>query len=85
MDKKKPFALDWPSVKKGTMLHMTDFPSVRLLKLDDRKGCYFGYETDLGTLVDVKTHTSEINGEYYYFSMSKEDWHPLTNRLWSYD
>ena len=82
MEKQKPFALDWESIKSGTMLHMRDFPSIRLLKLDSTKACYFGYETDFGTLVDVKTFVSQENGEYYYFSMSKDDWHPLTNRLW---
>lgn len=85
MEKEKPFALDWPSIKDGTMLHMSDFPSIKLLKLGNKKGCYFGFDGDSGTLVDIGVYTSELHGDYYYFRMSKEDWHPLTNRLWEYD
>lgn len=86
MEKEKPFAIDWPSIKSGTMLHMKDFPSIKLLKLDNHKGCYFGFdEAENGVLVDIKTYTSELHGDYYYFRMTSEDWHPITSRLWVYD
>lgn len=74
-------AVDWGSLKSGTMLHMKDFPSVRLLKLDNHKGCYFGYD-ETTQLVDIKEHVSESHGSYYFFQTGKEDWHPLTTRLW---
>lgn len=78
----KPFAIDWPSIKSGTMIRMKDFPSIRLLKLDNKKACYFSFDDDNGILVDIGTYTSEIHGDYYYFKTCEDDWHPLTNRLW---
>jgi len=78
----KVTAVDWPSLKSGTMLHMRDFPTVKLLKLDNSKGCYFNYSGET-ILVDVGEYTSEVNGSYYYFQTEKDDWHPLTNRLWT--
>lgn len=84
MEKEKPFAIDWLSIKSGTVIKMKDFPSVRLLKLDDRKGCYFNPSSeDDGTLVDIVTYKSEVNGEYYAFKVTEEDWHPITSRLWN--
>ena len=74
--------IDWPSLKSGTTIQMKDFPSVKLLKLDNTTGLYYGYD-DKNVIVKVKEYTSESNGHYYYFQTSDEDWHPLTNRLWS--
>jgi hypothetical protein len=81
MEKEKPFALDWSSIKSGTMLHMKDFPSVKLLKLDNHKACYFNYG-ESAILVDIKEHTSNTHGTYYYFKTCLDDWHPLTSRNW---
>ena len=67
MEKEKPFSIDWESIKTGTMIHMKDFPSIKLLKLDNRKACYFGFDDENGILVDIKTYNSELHGEYYYF------------------
>ena len=74
-------AVDWESLKSGTMLRMKDFPSVRLLKLDNSKACYFSYDSEPKT-VSIKEHTSEKHGSYYFFQTSQDDWHPLTTRLW---
>lgn len=81
----KPFAIDWPSLKSGTTLYMRDFPSIKVMKLDNRKGFYFGYDNANGVLVDIGTYTSELYGDYHYFRTSQDDWHPLTSRLWTYD
>lgn len=73
--------IDWPSLKSGTTIQMKDFPSIRLMKLDNHKGCYYGYD-NYYHIVDIEEYNSEVNGFYYYFQLSREDWHPLTNRLW---
>lgn len=75
-------SIDWLNIPSGTMLHMKDFPSVKLLKLDNSKGCYFNYESD-SLEVEVKEYVSETHGNYYYFQTHKDDWHPLTTRLWT--
>ena len=77
-------AIDWPSIKSGTVIQMKDFPSVRLLKLNNSKGVYYGYD-DNSTIVDIKEFNSNENGHYYYFQLNPQDWHPLTTRLWNYD
>jgi len=82
MEKGTVFALDWEKIKTGTMLHMKDFPAIKLLKLDNRKACYFKDNGET-QLVDIGEFTSEIHGSYYYFKTCKDDWHPLTNRLWN--
>lgn len=74
--------IDWPSLKSGSMIHMRDFPSVRLLKLDNNKAVYYSYD-GIGRVVDIKLYDSHEHGEYYYFSMGENDWHPLTSRLWN--
>ena len=73
--------IDWPSLMNGTSLQMKDFPSVRLLKLDNAKGVYYGYGEN-SVVVDIKEYNSESHGNYYYFQTCKDDWHPLTTRLW---
>ena len=73
--------IDWPSLKSGTTIQMKDFPSVKLLKLDNTTGLYYGYD-DKNVIVNVKEYTSESNGHYYYFQIGPDDWHPLTARLW---
>jgi hypothetical protein len=83
MEKNKSFAIDWPSLKSGVTLHMSDFPSIKLIKLDNKKGFYFGNDDSDGVLVDIGLYDSEVNGEYYYFQITKDDWHPITSRLWS--
>ena len=80
----KIVAIDWPSIKSGMVIQMRDFPSVRLLKLNNSKGVYYGYD-DNSTIVDIKEFNSDENGHYYYFQLSPQDWHPLTTRLWNYD
>ena len=35
------------------------------------------------TIVDIDEYTSELHGDYHYFQVTKNDWHPLTNRLWN--
>ena len=82
MEKEKPFAFDWEKLKSGEMIHMISFPSVKLLKLDDKKACYFGYDDADGIIVDIITYKSEIHGNYFAFKVTEEDWHPLTSRLW---
>lgn len=81
MEQKKVFAIDWEALKSGTTLYMKDFPSVRLMKLDNRKGCYI-MNTNDPKIVDIGEYVSEANGPYHYFRLNSEDWHPLTNRLW---
>ena len=81
MEEKKVFAIDWDALKSGTTLHMKDFPSVRLMKLDNRKGCYI-VDTNDPKIVNIGEYVSEAHGTYRYFSLSKDDWHPITNRLW---
>ena len=83
MEKEKPFAIDWEKIKDGTMLSMKDFPTIKLLKLDNKKACYFGYDSDSGTIVDIDEYVSELHGGYHYFQATKDDWHPLTSRLWN--
>ena len=82
MEECKVSAIEWPDLINGTTLQMKDFPSIRLLKLDNNKACYFGYG-DETKIVDVKEHESEKHGSYYYFQTEKDDWHPLTTRLWN--
>jgi hypothetical protein len=82
MEKEKPFAFDWEGLKSGEIIHMKDFPSIRVLKLDNKKACYFGYDEANGVLVDILTYASEIHGDYHAFKVTGDDWHPLTNRLW---
>jgi len=77
----KLVAINWESLKSGAMLRMKDFPSIKLLKLSNSKACYFPYGDD-SIIVDIKEYESEINGFYYYFQTKKDDWHPLTIRLW---
>jgi hypothetical protein len=74
--------IDWPSLKSGTTIQMKDLPSVKLLKLDNTTGLYYGY-SESHTIVKIKEYVSESNGHYYYFQISPEDWHPLTTRLWN--
>ena len=74
-------AVDWGNLKSGTMLHMKDFPTIKLLKLDNSKGCYFAFD-NVSQLVDIREHISENHGSYYFFQTHKDDWHPLTTRLW---
>jgi len=74
-------AIDWESLKNGTTMHMKDFPSVIVIKLSNSKACFFKYDYNC-TVVDIKEHTSEEYGSYFYFQTTKDDWHPLTNRLW---
>ncbi len=74
--------INWDDLKNGTTIKMKDFPSIRLLKLDNNKGCYFGYNEE-PVLVDIKEYVSNKHGIYFYFQTSEDDWHPLTNRLWS--
>lgn len=76
------FALDWISIPSGKMLQMRDFQSIKLLKLDDKKACYFDFDNK-ATEVDINVYESKERGNYYYFQTCKEDWHPLTNRLWA--
>ena len=52
------------------MIHMRDFPSVRLLKLDNNKAVYYSYD-GIGRVVDIKLYDSHEHGEYYYFSFAK--------------
>lgn len=78
---KNVISIDWKSLKSGTMLHMKDFPTIKLLKLDNSKACYFNYEND-SILVNIKEYESKEHGSYYYFQTNKDDWHPLTKRLW---
>lgn len=82
MEESKVCAIDWLDLINGTTLQMRDFPSVRLLKLDNSKACYFDYGGE-PKIVDIKEYISEEHGSYYYFQTSDEDWHPLTNRLWN--
>ena len=84
MEGKKIYAIDWESLPSGTMLAMRDFPSVTLLKLDNKKGVYTSYGSN-SALVDIKEYESKENGNYYVFQTCKDDWHPLTNRLWKDD
>jgi hypothetical protein len=84
MEGKKIYAIDWESLPSGTMLAMKNFPSVTLLKLDNKKGIFNNYGSDY-ILVDIKKYESKENGGYYVFQESEGDWHPLTNRLWKYD
>ena len=72
---------EWESLKNGTTLQMKDFPTVRVLKLDNSKGCYFSYENKI-QIVDIKEYESEEIGHYYVFQTCETDWHPLTKRLW---
>ena len=64
--------IDWPSLKSGTTIQMKDFPSVKLLKLDNTTGLYYGYsetnklinftsskELNLGDIVDVKIESAK--------------------------
>lgn len=74
-------AVDWDALKSGTMLHMKDFPSVKLLKLDNHSACYLSYDNE-PKIVNIQEHVSEKHGSYYFFQTSKDDWHPLTTRLW---
>jgi hypothetical protein len=82
MESKIPVAIDWESIKPGTMLTMKDFPTVKLMKLDNSKGVYFGYDV-VSKVVDVKEYISEEHGGYMYFQTYENDWHPLTTRLWN--
>ena len=82
MQGNKISAIEWLDLIDGTTLQMKDFPSIRLLKLDNNKACYFGYGNET-KIVDVKEHESEKHGSYYYFQTEKDDWHPLTTRLWN--
>jgi len=82
MERKTPKAIDWESIKPGTMLSMKDFPTVKLLKLDNSKGIYFGYDIS-SKVVNIKEYVSEENGGYMYFQTHENDWHPLTTRLWN--
>ena len=75
-------SIDWPSLKSGTEICMKDFPDIKLLKLNNNKACYFKHDSP-GVVVDIKLYSSSEHGEYYYFSMNIDDWHPLTTRLWN--
>lgn len=81
MEESKVSTINWDDLLNGTTIQMRDFPSIRLLKLDNHKGCYFGFN-DEPKLVDIKEYVSEKHGCYYYFQTNESDWHPLTNRLW---
>ena len=74
-------SVDWCSLKSGSLLYMKDFPNIKILKLDNSKGCYFVYNSD-PQIVNIKEYISEKNGSYYFFKLGEDDWHPLTRRLW---
>ena len=74
------YSIDWLNVISGAVLRMRDFPSVRLMKLDNSKACYFDYSGE-PKIVDIREHFSDEHGSYYYFQTRLDDWHPLTNRL----
>ena len=82
MEESSVSTINWDDLKNGTTIKMKDFPSIRLLKLDNNKACYFGYSEE-PVLVDIKEYVSNKHGIYFYFQTSEDDWHPLTNRLWS--
>jgi len=82
MENIKVFALDWEKIEVGTMLHMKDFPRIKLQKLDNRKACYIKDNGET-LLVNIGEFESELHGSYYYFKTCEDDWHPLTSRLWS--
>lgn len=81
MEKNKIMAIDWENLKSGTSMYMKDFPSVKLIKLDNSKACYINYD-GISIMVDIKEYSSESHGNYHYFRTCEEDWHPLTSRLW---
>ena len=68
-------AYDWEQIPNGTIF-VDGSLKVTLLKVDGEHVYCDGLSND-SVMADVRKHTTSNGDEYYYFSLSEDDWNPI--------
>jgi len=68
-------AYNWPSLENGTVL-TNETLNTTLVKVDDNHGYCDGYANN-PMMVDIEKYIASNGDEYYYFSITDEDWNPI--------